>query len=50
MVTRIIARHLQGAPPDPADARLVVPEDSAPGAVPILPRDPTRGPTEPGNR
>jgi penicillin-binding protein 2 len=50
MVTRIIARHLQGEPPTVADARLVMPEDSAPGAVPILPRDTTGGRTEPGNR
>jgi penicillin-binding protein 2 len=39
LVTRIIARHLlgDGAPGRPEDYRLVVPADSAPESVPILP-------------
>jgi hypothetical protein len=38
MVTQIIARHLRGAA-DALDGRLVMPEDSAPEAVPILPQN-----------
>jgi penicillin-binding protein 2 len=50
MVTRIIQRHLQGSTVDWLDARLVVPEDSAPEAVPILPQDSAVGRTGPRTR
>ena len=50
MVTRIIARHLQGTAADRLDGRLVMPEDTAPEAVPILPQDRTGGRTGPGIR
>jgi penicillin-binding protein 2 len=50
MVTRIIQRYLQGSSADWLDARLVVPEDTAPEAVPILPEEGTRGRTGPGTR
>lgn len=42
LVTRIIARHLRGtAASDWGVPRLVVPEDSAPASVPIVPGNPT---------
>lgn len=42
LVTRIIARHLRGtAASDWGVPRLVVPEDSAPASVPIIPGNPT---------
>jgi penicillin-binding protein 2 len=50
MVTQIIARHLQGGGAEWLDGRLVLPEDSAPEAVPILPQGPTGGRTGPGPR
>jgi penicillin-binding protein 2 len=50
MVTRIIARHLQSTAAEGLDGRLVMPEDTAPEAVPILPQDRTGGRTGPGIR
>jgi penicillin-binding protein 2 len=50
MVTRIIARHLRGEAGDLRDVRLVVPADSAPDAVPILPEERAGGGSGPGNR
>jgi penicillin-binding protein 2 len=50
MVTRIIARHLRGEAGDLRDVRLVVPADSAPAAVPILPEERAGGGSGPGNR
>ncbi|MDH4044241.1 MAG: penicillin-binding protein 2 [Gemmatimonadota bacterium] len=42
MVTRIIARHLRGVEAsDWGVPRLLVPDDSAPGSVPIIPGNPT---------
>jgi penicillin-binding protein 2 len=51
MVTSIIAHYLEGAgPSDFGDARLAVPEDSAPHPLPILPQDRTDARTPPGTR
>jgi hypothetical protein len=50
MVTRIIARHLQGTAAEGLDGRLVMPEDTAPEAVPILPQDRSGGRSGPGIR
>jgi len=42
LVTRIIARYLRGdSLPDWGTPRLIVPEDSAPASVPIVPTPPT---------
>jgi penicillin-binding protein 2 len=43
MVTRIIQRHLHGTASEWLDGRLIMPEDTAPEAVPILPQDRTGG-------
>ncbi|MDH3496587.1 MAG: penicillin-binding protein 2 [Gemmatimonadota bacterium] len=51
MVTRIIARHLRG--PDAVQwtgAKIVVPEDSAPAPVPIVPEEGSRAGRRPGIR
>jgi penicillin-binding protein 2 len=51
MVTSIIAHYLQGSgPADWGDARLAVPEDTAPIPLPILPHDRTNARTTPGTR
>jgi penicillin-binding protein 2 len=51
MVTSIIAHYLQGAEPsDLGDARLALPDDSAPVPLPILPQDPTNARTTPRTR
>jgi penicillin-binding protein 2 len=51
MVTSIIAHYLEGTgPADLGDARLALPEDSAPAPLPILPQDRTNARTTPGIR
>jgi penicillin-binding protein 2 len=50
MVTSIIAHYLEGGAADLGDARLAVPDDSAPAPLPILPQDRTNARTTPGTR
>jgi penicillin-binding protein 2 len=51
MVTGIIAHYLgAGDVGDWRDVKLVVPEDTAPASVPILPQEPVRADTGPGRR
>lgn len=50
LVTRIIARHLLGPGAGPGDYELVVPLDSAPQSVPILPDTLSAGDAGPGAR